>query len=370
MSQFRYLIRKDQLLVGSYSLPTSDNYTWYAPMEAVADASLASFRNAITALARNWNTRTSGFALLVSSAPASEFDEDYSIYEPVKITVLDDGQLVLDITVELHGTHVAEDDLPLLLASLLARAGCTFMGAEIEGSGTQAYCEISVAFGRRGAVVRDAIAVGLDVVALIGRLRDGALTADSALDFLRAGRAELLVGLPESSWLDAKSQGYDLSTDHGRIELAQDVARFANGDSDGLLIIGLRTRMTRKGEVIAKTSPALEPFDTGRYHRTIDSRVFPPVQGLEVHNTSASISGGRSGNILAIHVPAQPEEMKPFLVHGAIIRGHVEGAFISIVQRRGEHSIPITAPAIHATLAAGRALLRRSELPAPPKIQV
>jgi hypothetical protein len=240
---------------------------------------------------------------------------------------------------------------------------------EIEGSGTQAYGEISIAFGRRGATVRDAIELGLDVVNLVDLLRDGAPTAESALDLLTAGRADLLVGLPESKWLDAKSQGYDLRTDHGRIELAQDVARFANGDTDGLLVIGLRTRKNREGEVITKTSPTLDPFDTGRYHRSIDTKIFPPVQGLTVRNTPVRISGGRSGNMLAIYVPAQPEEMKPFLVHGAVVQGNVEGAFISIVQRRGEHSIPITAPAIHATLAAGRALLRRGELPPSAGIQ-
>ena len=179
---------------------------------------------------------------------------------------------------------------------------------------------------------------------------------------MTAGRPELLVGLPESRWLDAKSQGYDLQTDHGRIELAQDIARFANSDSDGLLVIGLRTRKAGGGEIISKTSPSLDPFDTGRYHRAIDGRLFPPVQGLIIRNTPAPMSGGRVGYMLAVYVPAQPEEMKPFLVHGAIVRGKVEGAFISIVQRRGEHSIPITAPAIHATLAAGRALLRRSDV--------
>jgi hypothetical protein len=50
-------------------------------------------------------------------------------------------------------------------------------------------------------------------------------------------------------------------------------------------------------------------------------------------------------------------------VHGAIVGDKTEGAFISIVQRRGEHSITITAQSIHATLAAGRALLRRGEVP-------
>jgi hypothetical protein len=369
MDRFRYLVRQDQLKVGNYSLTTEDNSIWRAPLEVVAHASLASFRNAIRALAKNYDYSISDLSLMVSSAPESEFDEDYSIYEPVKITALDDGKIVLDIMVELHGIHVDESDLRPLLAPLLTRSHATFVGAEIEGAGTQAYCEISVAFERRGAVVQEAIEIGLDVVALIERLRKGAYTADSALELLIAGRADLMVGLPESSWLEVKSQGYDLQTDHGRIELAQDIARFANGDTGSLLVIGMRTRKTEAGEVITKTSPALQPFDIGRYHRSIDSKLFPPIQGLIIRNASAPIPGGRSGNILAIYIPTQPEEMKPFLVHGAIVRGKVEGAFISIVQRRSEHSIPITAPAIHATLAAGRALLRRNEVPPPTGIQ-
>ena len=69
--------------------------------------------------------------------------------------------------------------------------------------------------------------------------------------------------------------------------------------------------------------------------------------------------------LVLLDIPPQPEELKPFLVHGAIVDGRVEGAFISIVRRRGESSIPITAPMIHSTLAAGRALLRGGELPPP-----
>ena len=74
------------------------------------------------------------------------------------------------------------------------------------------------------------------------------------------------------------------------------------------------------------------------------------------------VAAGR-GHLLAILVPAQPEESKPVLVHGAIVGDKTEGAFISIVQRRSEHSITTTAQSIHATLAAGRALLRRGEVP-------
>lgn len=325
MDRFRYLVRNDQLVVGNYPLATEDNSVWRAPLEIVAKASLASFRTAISALAKNYDLNVIELALMVSSAPASEFDEDYSIYEPVKIGLLDDGQIVLDIVVELHGTHVDESDLSSLLSPLLTRSHAIFVDAEIEGAGTQSYCEISVVVGRRGAAVQDAIEIGRDVTALIERLRKGVFTAESALDLVIAGRADLMVGLPESSWLEVKSQGYDLKTDHGRIELAQDIARFANGDTDGLLVIGMRTRKSREEEVITKTSPALQPFDTGRYYRSIDGKLFPPIQGLIIRNILVPIPGGRSGNILAIYIPAQPEEMKPFLVHGAIVRGRWKG---------------------------------------------
>jgi len=64
--------------------------------------------------------------------------------------------------------------------------------------------------------------------------------------------------------------------------------------------------------------------------------------------------------MLAIYISAQPEEMKPFLVHEAIVRGKVEGAFISIVQRRGEMTDVATRPfrlASPATATARGALV-------------
>ena len=97
-----------------------------------------------------------------------------------------------------------------------------------------------------------------------------------------------------------------------------------------------------------------------RYQQVLEKRLFPPPDGLTIE----AVPEG-DGMLVLIDIPPQPEELKPFLVHGAIVDGRVEGAFISIVRRRGESSIPITAPMIHATLAAGRALLRRGEVSAP-----
>lgn len=46
-------------------------------------------------------------------------------------------------------------------------------------------------------------------------------------------------------------------------------------------------------------------------------------------------------SLILIDIPPQLDELKPLLVHGAIMSdGSAEGAFISFVQRRGEGSIP------------------------------
>lgn len=146
---------------------------------------------------------------------------------------------------------------------------------------------------------------------------------------------------------------------------AADSARFANGTVDALLLIGFKTAKDRQTgeEAISKVTSSLTPFNIAQYHQVIDRRVFPPILGLTVEGYTVPLKGGRQGHLLTIRVPAQPEESKPFLVHGAIVGGKVEGAFISIVQRRGEHSIATTGPSIHATLAAGRALLRGRIVP-------
>lgn len=179
-----------------------------------------------------------------------------------------------------------------------------------------------------------------------------------AYELCHGGAPESLIGLEESDWLEVKSQGYHLDDLSARIELAQDVSRFANGEEGGVLIVGYRTKRTRHGEVISKFTPAREELmQASRYRSIIDARIFPPIDGLKVRVTRQE-----DGWVLAILIPPQAEENKPFLVHGAIIDGKIEGAFISIVRRRGEASIPITGSAIHSMLAAGRALLRGGSL--------
>jgi len=348
--------------------------TWVSPFDLVRNASLASFRRAVLDYQNYDGFETSGIdsykrvaaavgELYVSPADREEFSVDYSDRFPASICVLPGGTLAVTVETPLRGTDLEEEGFAPLLAPLLARYRSQLLEVVLHGEGTQVFVVLRLRFERRGAKVADAIDFGLSVEQLLLATRGGSLDANSAFTLIAVGRAALLIGQRESAWLEVKSQSYDLSVDKGRIELGQDVARFANGDVAGLLVIGCGTKKAAGVETISKLTPSLTSHSPARFHKAIDDKVFPPILGLEVNEVALPLSSDRQGYLLAILVPAQPEESKPVLVHGAIVDGKTEGAFISIVQRRGEHSVPTTAQSIHASIAAGRALLRRGQLP-------
>ncbi|MFJ6897378.1 hypothetical protein [Streptomyces hokutonensis] len=214
--------------------------------------------------------------------------------------------------------------------------------------------DLDVLLPRRRGTLSDVYELAMVLVRSLGLTAESPMGAEVVAGLCHGGAPDALVGLEESDWLEVKSQGYDLDNVKDKIELAQDVSRFANSETGGILAVGYRTKKNRNGELISKCTPIYGRFaQVARYRATIDSRVFPPIDGLAIR-----ASPHNEGWVLTVFVPPQTEENKPFLVHGAIVGGKVEGAFISIVRRRGEASIPITGPAIHSMLSAGRSILR------------
>lgn len=204
------------------------------------------------------------------------------------------------------------------------------------------------------------IDAGRALTAYLEAQKGGSLTAGTIVDLLRAGHTKLLLGHKESAFLDVKSQQYNVGVpghtgDQQKIELAQDVARFANGDQDAVLVLGYEEGKSGQDSVIKNIKEIkLKNFDPATYENILDARIVPAVTGLTVDSIETSPGKG----IIYIYVPAQPTEMQPFLVHGVVAEGKLEGAFFSIVQRRGEGSITITASQIHGYLVAGKAFLK------------
>lgn len=204
------------------------------------------------------------------------------------------------------------------------------------------------------------IDAGRALAAYLEAHKGGSLTAGTIVDLLRGGHVKLLLGHKESAFLDVKSQQYNVGVpgkpgEQQKIELAQDVARFANGDQDAVLVLGYEEGKSGQDSVIQNIKEIkLKDFDPATYVNILDARIVPAVTGLTVDSVETSPGKG----IIYIFVPAQPAEMQPYLVHGVVAEGKVEGAFFSIVQRRGEGSITITASQIHGYLVAGKAFLR------------
>jgi hypothetical protein len=122
------------------------------------------------------------------------------------------------------------------------------------------------------------------------------------------------------------------------------------------MLVGVGTKKVDGAEVLVRgPEQRFSASQAQRHHQVIDDRVYPPVQGLRIE----AVTSGPVSDLLAFYVPAQPEELKPFLVHGVVVGDKIEGAFMSVVRRRGEHSITDSPQALHAQIAAGRALLRR-----------
>jgi len=132
------------------------------------------------------------------------------------------------------------------LADLADSAEFADLAAEVrEGRRTSPH-QIQVMVRHDGpTTVRVLLTAGRDVQAMLEALKDGPLNVRTAQNLLRAGLPHLLLGLPDSAWLEVKSRAYGLATagDAGtrqKIELAQDVARFANGTCDAMLVRGSR----------------------------------------------------------------------------------------------------------------------------------
>jgi hypothetical protein len=178
-----------------------------------------------------------------------------------------------------------------------------------------------------------------------------------ALRAVQLGQLSTLIGQRESEWLEVKSSPYDYKSDKGhawKLELAKDVAQFANSSTGGLLIIGLHTKRADGFDIIDKVTSF--PYSGTRiqsYRDIIRDRVHPVISGLE-------LDAVRDGSlcIVYIFIPPQVEESKPYLVVGALVDDVYEAQGITIVRRHGDASIPVTAKEIHATIVAGRALLR------------
>jgi hypothetical protein len=184
---------------------------------------------------------------------------------------------------ELHAFPLPPDERKKILAAYHVRP--RYIDVRVESDGPM--------------TVGTLLDAGRDVHALLHALRGGPLEATSAANLLRARRPHLLIDLAESEWFEAKRKPYQLDAPETRaataakIELAQDVARFANGHRAALLVIGLGTTRRDGSDVVDSVTPVtLRSLSPQRYRDVLDERIYPAVEGLTIEQVDLGVGRG------------------------------------------------------------------------------
>lgn len=336
-----------------------DDETFLVAAWLLKDVTLANLRQTAGRILHNWRGEyDSADNRVVLYVPEDMHPDDFwfAVQEkanpPIECEIHAGSKRVVAHQYAVTPAEVDWDRVSEVAAAAAAQRGVSVSVSDAWQSATEAGWQVGVETARRGATVGDLIDACARVVAVVQATAAG-LDRGTAADAIRAGYAEALVGARESAWLEAKSAPWDLTTEGGRIEASQDVARFAN-EAGGLIVVGATTKHRSDDEVIVRVGgirPGL--LSLRRLRMILDAHVYPPVDALDL----AEVPLKGSGNVIVlISIPGQKEAAKPFIVHGAIVDGRVEGAFISIVRRRAEGSITIDPREIHAWLVAGRRL--------------
>lgn len=355
-------------VVGGQRRSTDMGYLMLKPSE-VGELSVPSLREAFESYVNLLGHEEEAVAVVYNGGGEGNFDVD-APYRQVEFVYLD-GQVA--IRLQHIADWPADDDLAALRGALwttaealMSRRGASvvFLSDEDQfwqdsGAPDLAIFTMSIALPKEMIHLDEALVLGDDLVRLIDAFVGESPTRDTLADLIRGGHAHLLLGQPEGSWLDAKSQEWDLTTKDGKHRLAVEVAAFCNAEDGGIIVVGATTKTPIQGggEIITavggldrvKTQPRV-------YMQILSHKVFPLPFGLQV--SEVALPGGSP--LLLIDIPKQPEELKPFLVSGGVSAdgGKVEARSFTVVQRRGEDTVHLEAAMLHAQLAAGRALLR------------
>ncbi|MFF8846730.1 helix-turn-helix domain-containing protein [Streptomyces sp. NPDC015127] len=180
-------------------------------------------------------------------------------------------------------------------------------------------------------------------------------TPAGAYALVGAGAPAMVLGEAENEWLEVKRESYGIAAESQKYEFACDVASFANSDLGGLIVIGIASSKDSSGnDVLARVTPCRRgSLNVQRYMQILRDRVIPPVEGLRIDVVPVGV-----GDVMAIYVPPQPEEIKPFIVKGAVVDSKVSGSFLSIPHRRGSDKWAMSPEAVHSMLVAARVVLR------------
>jgi len=180
-----------------------------------------------------------------------------------------------------------------------------------------------------------------------------ALTREQIAAALATGDFAVFVGEIESASFDAKDQPYQVASDAGKRELAKDTCAFANGDG-GYILIGLRTKpsVVHFADEVEEVRPVPQTLvNTLQIRDILNTWIYPQIEGLTVGFRPSTADATKG--IVAIDVPTQREELRPFLIVRSFDGNrHVETMF-GYVERKGDGNSQLGVADLQRALRSG-----------------
>lgn len=345
--------RRDFEVQGAGYFEASDEVL-AAPWAVVDEASLTSLRHAVARYLRHVDANEEPIEMLVSEDAPEVFDAEDSVYLSVRLCVSADA---VGILVETETPDMLDSSEPVsqLLRPLLSSRRATLTHVTridgVRGAAVQVHVDVAT----RGRTVGDALSIGEDVERLLdAAFATGPLRAPTAAELLRTGHHEVLVGQPETGWLDAKDRLYELN-EVGRFQLARDIASFANA-AGGVIAVGLSTSRVRGDDVISRVRPVpLDGFSVAAHRAVVRDWIYPRPQNARFDVSVISSSPERG--LLVIEVPEQPSALKPFFVRRAELGERLRTEHYALPVRLADATSYFDLAELHALIVAGRAAL-------------
>jgi hypothetical protein len=200
------------------------------------------------------------------------------------------------------------------------------------------------------------------------------MVAAEIINILQSGSFEGLIGVVEDGHVDFKRAPYQLDTEYGKFELAKDVAAFANGRDAGVIVIGVGTEVPSAHGAEMDTR-AVSPFERAakvtpiprgllnekQYRDVIRERCYPVPAGFTV--TAYPPANDSERCLLAIHVSAQDERDRPYLVLRALEQegAKLQGWLVGLPRRSLDDTEQARPGELHELIARGRNVAPRLE---------
>lgn len=269
----------------------------------------------------------------------------------VNLIINSDLDFFVGATVHRESASLEWREAERLLGQWTRQRNCEFDALMPSIDGVPHYWDAHIRYPDIDHTIDTICQFAAELIALTRAFQSGAMNREGILAALRAGHAAMLVGLPEGQSLEAK-RPIKLDDELSKLELSKDVAAMANATAGGIIVIGAGTQNVGGRDIIQRLYHFPATKAVQKFRGVLQKRIYPPIVGLQVEAVTTG-----TGELLIIDIPSQPDELKPFMIHGTSVSGGVREIFFSIPQRQGDSTNFLTLPGIHARLLAGQAWL-------------